>query len=93
MTDRQITGVWFIITGLLLLSFWVTSYAIVNWAITSGFVSLVNNASFTNDQKFVLGASSVVSLQYVSLTGVPFLLTGLVQVITGASKSKKKNTK
>ena len=89
VTDRQITGLWFIITGLLLLSLSFFSYAIVNWAISSGF-TIVNTANFTNDQKFILGASGVVSLQYASLTGIPLLMTGLAQVIMGTSKSKKK---
>lgn len=92
MTDRQQTGVWFIITGILLLSLWILSYTIVNWSITSGFFAL-NTSNFSNDQLYVIGASGVVALQLTSLTGVPLVITGLAQVITGAQKAKKSSKK
>ncbi len=89
MTDRQQTGVWFVITGVLLLSLWVFSYVIVNWAINSGFVSLTG---LSDEQSHVVGASGVAALQLISLTGIPFVITGLAQIFIG-SKQTKRSTK
>ncbi len=87
MTERQQTGLWFIITGILLLSLSVLASSIASWAISSGFI-LSNVSSFSNEQSILLGASAVVAIQLVSLTGVPFLITGLAQIVFGA-KGKK----
>ncbi len=92
MTERQKTGIWFVITGVLLLSLWTVAYAIVNWSIESGFAA-INMDNFSDEHKYILGASGVVALQLASLTGIPFVITGVAQIITGtqtANKSKKK---
>lgn len=91
MTERQQTGIWFVITGILLLSLWIFAYAIANWSIDSGFIT-ANTNTFSDDQKFVLGASGVVALQLVSLTGIPFVITGVIQILVGA-KTTKSNKK
>lgn len=92
MTERQKTGVWFIITGILLLSFWIFAYAIVNWSIESGFAA-INMDNFTDEQKYILGASGVVAIQFMSLAGLPFITIGIAQIIFGAQKAKKSNKK
>ncbi len=85
MTERQQTGVWFVITGILLLSFKLLAFALTDWAILSGFLSLPEEV-FTTDQRYTLGGASVVSLQLISLAGIPFLLTGLAQIVIGRKK-------
>jgi hypothetical protein len=92
MTQRQQTGVWFIVTGILLLSLWVFAYAIINSLFSSGLI-LLDESKFTDESIYLIGASGVVSLQLASLTGVPFLITGLAQLITGKQTSKKSNKK
>ncbi|MBP9667641.1 hypothetical protein KBD87_02440 [Candidatus Saccharibacteria bacterium] len=91
LTDRQQTGVWFIITGVLLVSFYVFSYAIVNWMISFGL--FMPNSHFSEEQLYAMGGSSVVAMQLVSLTGIPFLLTGVAQVVLGKQKATKSSRK
>lgn len=88
MTDRQQTGIWFVTAGVLLLSFSIFASSIVNWAISSGFI-LSGVSGFSDAQSLVLGASAVEAIKLISLTGVPFLITGLAQIVLGAKKSKK----
>lgn len=88
MSDRQQTGVWFVITGILLLSFWVFAYAIVNWWLTSS-LFILNASNFSAEQLYIIGASGVVAVQLMSLTGVPFVITGLAQIVAGAQKADK----
>lgn len=90
MTERQQTGVWFMITGLLLLSLWIFAYKIMNWFIDFNLLNL-NEKNLTEDQLYVIGASGVVSLCLASVTGIPLLITGLAQFIIG--KQTKKNRK
>lgn len=92
MTERQKTGVWFVITGVLLLSLWCFAYAIVNSSINSG-LTILDSSNFTDEQGYVIGAAGVASLQFASLTGVPLIVTGLAQIITGTQKAKKKSSK
>jgi len=92
MTDRQQTGIWFIIVGIALLSLWTLSYAIVNWAVEVNFTS-INMHNFSDEQKYILGASGVVALQLISLTGAPFVMAGVAQIIIGRPKTKKANRK
>lgn len=91
MTDRQTTGLWFIVTGILLLSLWLFAFAIVNLSIDVGFAA-VNSSSFSDEQQYLLGAAGVVALQFVSLTGIPVIITGVAQMISGAPKAKKKHS-
>lgn len=93
MTERQQTGLWFIATGLLLLSLWIFAYAIVNWSIDSGLFFGLHAADFTNEQRYMIGVSGVVSIEMVSLAGVPLVITGAIQYFTGAPTSKKKAKK
>lgn len=92
ITDRQQTGIWFAVVGVLLLSFWFLSFSIVNWAIGTGYLSLPE-ANFTDEQLYVIGGASVASVQFASLLGIPFIFVGLAQVATGFKKSKKNNIK
>lgn len=92
MTERQKTGVWSIVVGALLLLIWVLSYAIQNVLIDSKFLA-ISTWNLSDEQRYVLGASSVVTLQLISLTGIPFILVGIAQVLLGAQKNpKKKNS-
>lgn len=93
MTERQQTGLWFILTGFILLSLWIFAFPIVHWSIDSGFLVIQNSPALTDEQRYVVGASGVVALELVSLTGIPFLITGLAQFIVGAPKSRKKAKK
>lgn len=93
MTERQQTGLWFILTGFILLSLWTSAFAIVNWSIDSGFLFIQNSHELTDEQRYVVGASGVAALELISLTGIPFLITGLAQLIVGAPKSRKKAKK
>lgn len=88
MTERQKTGIWFVVTGALLLSIWTFSYAITNWSIDSGFTSITMH-NFSDEQKYILGASGVVALQLISLTGIPFVIAGVAQILIGARTAKK----
>lgn len=92
MSDRQQTGVWFIVTGVLLLSLWILSYPIANWSIDSHFFPF-HTEGFSNEQQYILGGSAVIGLQLTSLTGIPLVLTGLAQIIVGKNKDRKKNSK
>jgi hypothetical protein len=94
MTYRQQTGLWFFISGVLILSLWVLAYPVTNWAYDLGLLSFKYGV-FTNEQLFLLGGAGVVSLRMASLTGIPFLITGLAQIIIGIDKkkTKKKNKK
>lgn len=92
MTERQKTGVWFIVTGVLLLSLWIFSYAIVNLVIDSGLFSLKSN-NLTDEQLYVIGAAGVFAVQLASATGIPLLITGLAQIIIGRQKTKKNSKK
>lgn len=49
--------------------------------------------NFTDEQKYMLGASAVVSLQFVAVTGIPLIITGLAQIILGSQNVKKSNKK
>ncbi len=92
MTERQQTGAWFVITGVFILLFWFFAYPIAQWAIDSGVFS-VAETSFNDEQLYVLGASSVVTIQLASLVGIPFIITGLVQLLVETKKSTKTKTK
>ncbi len=89
MTDRQQTGIWFVITGVLLLSLSIFASSIVNWAISSGFI-LSNTNNFSNEQSLVLGGSALVAIKLISLSGLPLVITGLAQIVTGANKTNRK---
>ncbi len=89
LTERQQTGVWFLITGIFLLSFWFFSYSIVNWS-SDLFVSTIDNTTpLSNDQLFAAGVAAVFAVQLMALTGIPFIITGISQIIIGAQKTKR----
>lgn len=88
MAERQQTGLWFIVTGILILSFWFFAYHIVNWSINSEFLALDTN-KFSDDQQYTIGASAVVTVKLISLIGIPFLITGIAQILGGMKKAKK----
>lgn len=92
MTDRQQTGIWFTITGILLLSLWVFSYAIVNYLFDINLLAL-NGDSLSDEHLYTFGASCIAALQLASLTGIPLLITGIAQTITGRKKAKKSSKK
>jgi predicted phage tail protein len=94
MTDRQKTGVWFVVTGILLLSIWIFSDAIVNTMINAmPDLFAPGTRYFTNEQQYVIGASGVFALRLTSVTGIPLIITGLAQIITGMQKAKKSSRK
>lgn len=91
MTERQQTGVWFVVTRLLLLSLWFLSYAIISAMINLGyFTNVFNISNLTNEQQFALGYSATLSVQLISFTGIPFLITGIAQILSGVKKKASK---
>ena len=96
MTERQKTGLWFIITGLLVLSGWFFSYGVVSFMTDSEIGALgdaMNNAGMTDRELYVLGVANVVAMQSISLVGVPLVIAGAAQMALGRTVPKKKSKK
>lgn len=94
MTERQITGIWFIITGVLLLSMWLSPHLITSWYLVEGnsLLRAENTAALTDEHLYSIGLAVTMAVQLFSLSGIPFLVTGVSQFIIGMPRKKLKKS-